>query len=376
MYIRYNVEDLKKLLIGKIVNWLTITDIFRNPKNNRVTCKCICKCGKECYKDIKYINNNKAVSCGCYHKSEEFSQRFHKIYSENQDIVKQRSEKFKQWCKNNPEKLKLAGEKISYKYKNNPELSDQYRQRMIDLNKTFHVENNRANRADSFKFILENNNYLYKIILQSDIEKLLNGELRSEDKITTKCSICDKFSKHNVRDIINFSESKIKSLRLCKDCLNKFSTSHYENEISEYILTFYDGKYIKNNRGVLNGKELDLYYPDKHIAIEFNGDYWHSEEFKSDTYHYNKLKDCLEKNIILVSMFESEWNSNKDLVKQYLKDLFSNIENKLSFVGNDFINNNYPTPTFTKDQLNYNESYYTFKTSKIYTCGYSIINRE
>ena len=67
----------------------------------------------------------------------------------------------------------------------------------------------------------------------------------------------------------------------------------------------------------------------KKIAIEFNGDYWHDENHKPRDYHYNKFNLCREKNILLVSIFESEWNNRKDDIKQYLLDLFSCRENSL-----------------------------------------------
>ena len=80
------------------------------------------------------------------------------------------------------------------------------------------------------------------------------------------------------------------------------------------------------------------------IAIEFNGDYWHDENHKSNDYHYNKFNLCMEKNILLVSIFESEWNSRKDEIKKYLLDLFSYRENSLSFnAEHTMMNNNYPS---------------------------------
>ena len=59
-------------------------------------------------------------------------------------------------------------------------------------------------------------------------------------------------------------------------------------------------------------------------------------------YHHNKFKKCFDSGIILVSIFEHEWLSNKESIKDYLIDLFNGIDNKLSFVSNDIMNNNYP----------------------------------
>jgi hypothetical protein len=163
------------------------------------------------------------------------------------------------------------------------------------------------------------------------------------------------------------------SVPLCSNCKNMYNSSKTEQEISKFISTFYTGKCIRNTRYVITPLELDLYYPEKKIAIEFNGDYWHSEEFKSKDYHYNKFKACLDKGVILVSIFEYEWNYRKEVIKQYLIDLFAGIQNKLSF-KESFMNNNYPTHNCNKNSLsNYVEDHYTKNSNIVYTCGYSKI---
>jgi hypothetical protein len=67
-------------------------------------------------------------------------------------------------------------------------------------------------------------------------------------------------------------------------------------------------KYIENDRTTLNGLELDILIPQKNIAIEFNGLYWHSNKFKKRDYHQIKTELCDEKNIQLIHIFEDEWN--------------------------------------------------------------------
>lgn len=64
---------------------------------------------------------------------------------------------------------------------------------------------------------------------------------------------------------------------------------------------------VKNDRSILDGEELDLYYPDKKVAIEFNGNYWHSSLYKDKEYHRKKTITCLENGIRLIHIFEYEW---------------------------------------------------------------------
>ena len=98
-------------------------------------------------------------------------------------------------------------------------------------------------------------------------------------------------------------------------------------------------------------------------------------EWQTDKdYHYNKFKLCKENNITLVSIFESEWNSRRDEIFNYLKDLFSGIENKLSYnEDSSLMNNNYPLPRF-KLNIYVLENYYTLNDTKVFTCGYSKID--
>lgn len=79
-------------------------------------------------------------------------------------------------------------------------------------------------------------------------------------------------------------------------------TSSYELE----ILQLFPGG-IQSDRSILHGKELDILYKDYNLAIEFNGSYWHSDLFKSKSYHQDKSLSALNNNIKLIHIFEYEW---------------------------------------------------------------------
>lgn len=92
-----------------------------------------------------------------------------------------------------------------------------------------------------------------------------------------------------------------------------------EKEVYEFIKTIYDKEIIRNDRSILNGKELDIYLPDAKIAIEYNGIYWHSEvRGKSNNFHQDKSKECLEKGINLIQIWEDDWFFNKDIIKNII----------------------------------------------------------
>lgn len=125
--------------------------------------------------------------------------------------------------------------------------------------------------------------------------------------------------------------------------------SNYEKEICSLIQDMNPNIRIsKHNRKILNGNELDIYLPDKKIAIEFNGNYWHSSIFKDRKYHQNKTLDCAKQGIRLIHIFEYEWINNKEKLINYIRGLINepdiviygrntNVEPIDSFVANNFL---------------------------------------
>lgn len=118
------------------------------------------------------------------------------------------------------------------------------------------------------------------------------------------------------------------------DILKSFSNrSVSENEFSDFIKSIYAGPIKLNDRTLLNGKELDVYLPDKKLAFEFNGLYWHSDialgkpnevpdkETRTITKyrHIQKTNLCKEKGIDLIHIFEDDWMFKGKVVESIIK---------------------------------------------------------
>lgn len=133
-----------------------------------------------------------------------------------------------------------------------------------------------------------------------------------------------------IRAIVRFD-----AVRLVKPTSS--GESEIEKSLINYIKSIYNGKIDIHNRTVLNGKELDIYFPDINIAIEFNGTYWHSSEYKEITYHQNKTLECMKKHIRLIHIFEYEWanKEKREILKQFLRDLF--LDSKVYYGRNTII---------------------------------------
>jgi hypothetical protein len=53
--------------------------------------------------------------------------------------------------------------------------------------------------------------------------------------------------------------------------------------------------------------ELDIYLPEKNLAIEFDGLFWHNSNNKFKNYHLKKTLLCEKQGIQLIHIFEYEW---------------------------------------------------------------------
>lgn len=105
----------------------------------------------------------------------------------------------------------------------------------------------------------------------------------------------------------------------CPKCSQSNHSSQPEKDIREFC-DHYNIDYIPNDRTTIPPKELDLLIPSHSLAIEYCGLYWHSEtQGKHKQYHAHKMKECNNKGIRLLTIFEDEWTSRKDQVKHKLK---------------------------------------------------------
>lgn len=351
---KIDLESLKLEHIGKTYNWLFIENIIRDDNGN-IKFVCKCKCGNKCVCSYYKVINNKTKSCGCYSKSKEKGHKHSEFLRNNHEIIQDSITKLKSWYKNNPDKLQIRSDNHRLWWEQNRDTAD--------------LSKPSTQKLRGSKLYTD----LLPILHKDYHEKLLSGNIKRDDIILTLCPICHNYGKHKFHDMYLVNDDRLKynhALR-CDKC-NMKHISHYEQEIADYISSFCDEIPIKNNRNVIKPYELDLYHQNKNIAIEFNGDYWHSNRFKSQDYHYNKFRKCLDNNIVLVSIFETHWLNNEYNIKNYLYDLFNNIENSISYYK-DHINNNYPIPNIKSIVGEYITDYYNFDEHIVYTCGYTKI---
>lgn len=96
-------------------------------------------------------------------------------------------------------------------------------------------------------------------------------------------------------------------------------TSRGELELREFVQTL-GLEVLTNDRRQISPQELDIWLPQKRVAIEYNGLYWHSEQFKGRYYHRDKLETCKAADIRLIQIFEDEWLHRRELVEAMLRN--------------------------------------------------------
>jgi hypothetical protein len=111
----------------------------------------------------------------------------------------------------------------------------------------------------------------------------------------------------------------------CPACSARRFRSGGESELVELIKGL--GYPIQTNRrGVIGSWELDIYVPSIARAIEFNGDYWHSDGaiqklngMNAYSYHREKLDRANAHNIRLAFVWESDYLRNKLFIQACVK---------------------------------------------------------
>ena len=107
----------------------------------------------------------------------------------------------------------------------------------------------------------------------------------------------------------------------CRKCY-PYGSSIEEKEVADFIKGIYSGLVLENDREVLKPRDLDIYLPERELAFEYDGLFYHSTEHGAEPKHMlDKTTACLEKGIQLVHIFEDEWLSGKDIVKSRIRSL-------------------------------------------------------
>jgi len=151
---------------------------------------------------------------------------------------------------------------------------------------------------------------------------------------TTICTICNPIDKH---------------------------ISGLEIDFVNFIKDEYRGDILINNRDIIPPQEIDVYFPDLKVGFEFNGLYWHSDEYKEIEYHKNKIEIANKKGIKLLHVYDDDWRYKKDIIKNDIRRIINPNKSDIEEIFE--VNNS------IAEIYNYNNNLYGYSTSSINICG-------
>ena len=159
------------------------------------------------------------------------------------------------------------------------------------------------------------------------------NEKIEEFEVSNDCTLVAKLVKqfgqgwykaHIVEPIVESSQRTY--IRNCDiPIIEKYASDNHTSSINELeVLDFV--KCVLGNtpvetttRKIISPYELDIYIPEKKLAIEYNGVYYHCDDVLDKDYHITKTILCEKLGIRLIHIFENEWRDHKDVCKSLIK---------------------------------------------------------
>lgn len=174
--------------------------------------------------------------------------------------------------------------------------------------------------------VITNRDKVDKVFNFGKYEVAKYPKILTTDSLVIRCRNCGKISEW---DIADGKTAFLGSRPLCRNCEN--STSRKEESLFNMISSIYKGEIIHHNgsRKVIPPYELDIYLPERKLAFEFDGIFWHSETNggKDPKYHLMKTEMCERNGIQLIHVFESEFERKHDIVESRIRNRLGDYDN-------------------------------------------------
>lgn len=153
-----------------------------------------------------------------------------------------------------------------------------------------------------------------------------------------------------------------------------------EIEIKDFIESVTAKKFIKE-KTILDGQEIDLYCKELKLGIEYNGSAFHASKGgvynnKDKYYHRNKFLLAKEKGIRLITIFDIDWQNNKEMVKDRLISVLNNEHDYDSSKDTIITNNDWDDGSWLDGYICIKqiepESFVYANRFLVYRCGKSV----
>lgn len=240
------------------------------------------------------------------------------------------------------------GRDASYeKYNGNPFAATEVKEKIKKSNlEKFGVEHFSQTRAR--RDFMKEHGAKYRISAETTFLRLFNSKSPwSDPDVRKKCSLTmrEKYGftqKHLPKETIRILHDK----ELFMNTFGSLDAYTISTELNVHITTIYSAfarfgivlpppsnrgeeeicdwldsigiEFIRRDRNIISPKEIDILVPSHTLAIEFNGDYWHSHIYKDSKYHRDKFKMIAASGHKCLMIYEHEWHNRKNAVKSLI----------------------------------------------------------
>lgn len=159
----------------------------------------------------------------------------------------------------------------------------------------------------------------FDVVMGDDFKGLNHG------KLNLRCRKCDSMIDYNM------ANGNWKNIR-CHGCHGVSGMSFEEKSVVQFIKQLTTDVLENHQLFTQSNKELDIYIPNKKLAVEYNGVLWHSfgttypnnfsEINKHKNNHIIKHKLCVDSNIKLLQINSYEWSNTHK--QQIWKSMIAN----------------------------------------------------
>lgn len=211
-----------------------------------------------------------------------------------------------------------------------PEYKQKCKERFIKDN--LHQKMTKARRDNMYDKLNELTKNDVDFLFSKDEYKSFCEEvdgIRKVIKYKFKCKHCNTIFMSSFR---NFKRDTILHCPTCKTNFRSWEQHLLKNELStKYPMYIFQ----EDRNGILSGrKEIDIYCPDKNLAIEYNGINWHSEyNGFTKNKHYNKWKECYDLGIDFIGIWSDEFKSCNERIKNMLDSFFTYVNTNVISVN-------------------------------------------
>jgi hypothetical protein len=347
----YKSVGLIDIKFGDII----LIDVSLLPKksNLKVMISCdICNQEKECIYSAynRYLQNSpdgiyRCTKCnGCIRKKTLKEKYGDEKYTNVEKYKKTMLDRYGGHCNKLPEFKNKIKNTFSERYGvDYPMQSEFFKKKYIKtINEKYGVEFPLLNskiREKSKHTMINRYGYEYSMQIDSIKNKIVKSSKKSKIENIKKKNIeivdidyenniyicfCDNCqSEYEISPHVFNLRKKYKT-KICTNCNSiKNKYSGHEITLYEYISNIYKGKITRSYR---DGLEIDIYLPELNLGFEFNGLYWHSEEYKDKNYHLDKTKYFENKGIRIIHIWEDDWILKQDIVKSIISNKLGNSE--------------------------------------------------